>query len=397
MVSLDYCFTADFETTTDVNDCRVWAYSICNIGDYKEFYYGNSIDDFFDFIMEHPKNLKFWFHNLKFDGQFILNYLFSHGFTWIEDKKDKANNTFTTLITDTGQYYSIVVYFKVKGHKTHKVEFFDSLKIFPNFSVERLADSFGLPIRKLKIDYKAKRPAGHELTKEEIDYIRNDVEITARALNVMFLSGQTRITIASDALHDFKERTNGFRKKFPILKNEVDASVRKSYRGGFTYVNDTWKGKEVGEGKVLDVNSLYPSTLINCLMPYGEAVYFEGKYQEDKTHPLYVQNLLCEFELKQGKIPSLQLKNNMSFQANEYVKSSKGKVIELTLTSVDLKLFFMQYDVNVIEWTGGYKFKGAKGMFDDYVNYWTEEKIKAGKEGNLGRRQLAKLMLNSLY
>ena len=225
MLSLDYCFTADFETTTDVNDCRVWAYSICNIGDYNKFYYGNSIDGCFDFIMENPKNLKFWFHNLKFDGQFILNYLFSHGFTWIEDKKDKANNTFTTLITDTGQYYSIVVYFKVKGHKTHKVEFFDSLKIFPNFSVERLAGSFGLPIRKLKIDYKEKRKVGHELTKEEIDYIRNDVEITARALNVMFLEGQTRITIASDALHDFKERTNGFRKKFPILKNEVDAIV----------------------------------------------------------------------------------------------------------------------------------------------------------------------------
>ena len=24
-------FTADFETTTDINDCRVWAYAICEI------------------------------------------------------------------------------------------------------------------------------------------------------------------------------------------------------------------------------------------------------------------------------------------------------------------------------------------------------------------------------
>lgn len=25
-------FTADFETTVDENDCRVWAYAICEIG-----------------------------------------------------------------------------------------------------------------------------------------------------------------------------------------------------------------------------------------------------------------------------------------------------------------------------------------------------------------------------
>ena len=25
-------FTADFETTTDKNDCRVWAWAVCEIG-----------------------------------------------------------------------------------------------------------------------------------------------------------------------------------------------------------------------------------------------------------------------------------------------------------------------------------------------------------------------------
>ena len=36
-------------------------------------------------------------------------------------------------------------------------------------------------------------------------------------------------------------------------------------------------------------------------------------------------------------------------------------------------------------------------MFDKYINYWMEQKIKAGKEGNQPMRQIAKLMLNSLY
>ena len=36
-------------------------------------------------------------------------------------------------------------------------------------------------------------------------------------------------------------------------------------------------------------------------------------------------------------------------------------------------------------------------MFDKYINYWMDQKIKAGKEGNQPMRQIAKLMLNSLY
>ena len=42
-------FTADFETTTDPNDCRVWAYALSEIGNPDNFIYGNSIDEFFKF------------------------------------------------------------------------------------------------------------------------------------------------------------------------------------------------------------------------------------------------------------------------------------------------------------------------------------------------------------
>ena len=49
-MKLSSCWAADFETTTDENDCRVWAYSLCNVEDYTEFEYGNSIDGFFDLL-----------------------------------------------------------------------------------------------------------------------------------------------------------------------------------------------------------------------------------------------------------------------------------------------------------------------------------------------------------
>ena len=397
-MNLRRCYTADFETTTDEDDCRVWAYSICNVDNPEEFIYGTSIDEFFEFCSYPKANYKIWFHNLKFDSNYLLNYLFSHGFTWIEDRKDKADKTFTTLITDMGQFYSLVVYFKIKGHHTNKVEFFDSMKIFPNFSVERIAQSFNLPIRKLKIDYRAYRPVGHKLTQEEIDYIRNDVEIVARALKEMFIRGLTRMTIASDALTYFKDHFVGFRKKFPLLPKEVDADIRKSYRGGFTYVNDVWAGKIVGKGITLDVNSLYPSCMSSPYeLPYGEPVRFEGKYEDDIVYPLYVQCLSCSFDLKPGKIPSIQIRNSLSFMANEYVKSSNSEDIELMLTKPDLELFLDQYEIHDPIYCGGWKFKGAVGMFDDYVNHWMEEKIRAGREGNAPLKTIAKTMLNSLY
>lgn len=397
-MNLHYCYAGDFETTTDVNDARVWAYSLCNVEDPSEFIYGNSIDEFFEVCQDYLHNYKIWFHNLKFDGVWIINYLLSHGYTWIHDKKERADFTFTTLIGNMGQFYSIVVYFKVTGHHTNKVEFYDSMKLFPGFSVERIAEAFKLPIRKLKIDYHQYRPEGWELTDEEIDYIRNDVEIVARALKEMFSRGLTKMTIASNAISNFRDHFYGFRKKYPCLPLEIDKDIRKSYRGGFTYVNDIWKEKDIGHGIVLDVNSLYPSCMCSPYkLPFGQPVLFEGKYEEDKLYPLYVQSITCSFDLKPGKIPSIQIRNSLNFMPNEYVRTSHGELITLYLTKPDYELFCEQYDIHNASYDGGWKFMECVGDFDEYINYWTEQKIKAGKEGNAPLRAISKLMLNSLY
>lgn len=397
-MNLKLCYAGDFETTTDENDARVWAYSLCNVDDPSEFIYGNSIDEFFEVCADYLHNYKIWFHNLKFDGIWIISYLLSHGYTWINDRKDKADKTFTTLIGNMGQFYSIVVYFKVKNHHTNKVEFYDSLKIFPNFSVEKMAKAFNLPIRKLKIDYHQYRPEGWELTPEEIEYIRNDVEIVARALKEMFTRGLTKMTIASNAINNFREHFYGFRKKYPVLPLEIDKDIRKSYRGGFTYVNEAWKEREVGKGIVLDVNSLYPSCMCSPYpLPYSQPVLFEGKYEEDKIYPLYIQSITCSFDIKEGKIPSVQIRNSLSFVPNEYVKSTNGEKVTLYLTKPDFELFQEQYNIHNPIYNGGWKFMQSIGDFDNYINYWTEQKIKAGKEGNAPLRSISKLMLNSLY
>lgn len=391
-------YTADFETTTKADDCRVWAYAISEIGNPDYFVYGNSLDDFMDICADPKHNAVYYFHNLKFDGEFIIYWLLKNGFTYIEDKKQRADNTFTTLITDMGQFYSIEVYFEVKNkNHVNKVKFLDSLKIL-NFSVEQIAKDFDLPISKLSIDYKAERPVGHQLTDEEVAYIRNDVEIMSRALQIMFDEGLTKMTMASDALSDYKTTMPNFKDYFPILPNEIDADIRQSYKGGFTYLNPLYRGKTTGAGFVLDANSMYPARMYYDLLPYGQPIFFEGKYVQDPSYPLYVQQLTCTFKLKKGKIPSIQIKHNRFFIGNEYIESSDGLPVTLTLTSVDLDLFLENYDIiGEIEWGNGWKFKAMQGLFNDYIDKWTAKKIQAKKDGNSALYRISKLCLNSLY
>ena len=389
-------FTADFETTTDPNDCRVWAYALCEIGNIDNFIYGNNIEDFIKFCADKKQNYQLYFHNLKFDGEYIFNYLLNNGFVYVKDKKERRDKTFTCLISDMGQFYSIEIYFHVTKKHTNKVSIFDSLKIL-NFPVEQIAKDFNLPISKLKLDYDEKREIGHILTQHEIDYIKNDVEIMARALQYMFDEKLLKMTIGSDALNNYKEMNKNFNRYFPILDYEIDNDIRKSYKGGFTYLNEIYKNKETGCGIVLDVNSLYPSVMKYDYLPFGDPLFFEGRYEEDKLYKLYIQCFSCSFDLKKGMIPTLQIKNNPSFLPNEYIKSSEGDIVTLFLTNIDLELFLSHYNVYDITWHNGWKFKALKGLFTNYIDYWTERKINAKKENNNVLYIISKLMLNSLY
>lgn len=428
-------YTADFETTTDINDCRVWAWGTCQIGNDYKFEYGNDIDSFMKKCANPLSNDTYYFHNLKFDGEFIIYWLFRNGFTHDEGKeRTKKSRTFRTLISDKNQFYSIEIIFSKKGKKTNKVTIYDSLKKL-NFKVSEIAKMFKMDIEKLnigqfnilssgyrgisKVDfgkkyngeitrialgYKGYRPIGHILTKEEIAYLKNDVEIPARGLQALFDNGMKKMTIGSDALNEYKQ-TIGERKfnlAFPKLDVVYDSYIRQSYKGGWTYLNEKYKNKEVGLGVVLDVNSLYPSVMYYDYLPHGIGVKFTGEYKDDPLYPLYVTRFRCQFELKDNYLPTIQIKGDLDFKSTEYLKSSRTRLgvlkeVEMTLTNVDFELFMEHYEVYNIEYIDGYKFKATNGLFREYIDHWINVKNTSKNEGNAGMYLIAKLMLNSLY
>lgn len=389
-------WVADFETNNSETECRVWSWGLCQI-DSLLYLCGTTIDSFIETVKQicYNETTQVWFHNLSFDGSFILNFLFRQGYCWREDRKKLGMNQFTTLISDMGQWYDITIRFG-SSEGCGLLHINDSLKILP-FSVGQVAKSFGLEETKGSIDYDYIRPIGYEPTKDEWEYQKTDCIIMAKALQRLKAEGMKKITAGSNALSYYMSIIGNvkFEQWFPEI--DCDAYIRKSYKGGWTYANPKFCGKKVGEGIVLDVNSLYPSRMRYELLPYGEPTFYTGRYKDDTDHPLYVQRLSCSFEIKKNMLPTVQIKGTSRFLDSEYLTSSNGEIVELTMTSVDLELFLKHYTVKRLVYHDGYKFKAQYEMFDNYVNYWINKKIESEKRGDKAGRTLAKLYQNSLY
>ena len=380
-------FAADFETSTDPDDCRVWWWGLSPADHNANVMWGIDIEGFIDVLQDLGDSIVS-FHNLKFDGTFIIDWLFKHGY------RHTINNPryreFSTLISNMGnRFYSI----KVTWENGVRTEFRDSYKKLP-FSVETIAKSFKLPISKGTIDYHAVRPVGYQPTPEELEYGVNDVKIIASALRTQLDQGMKRLTVGSDSLAEYKSimGSKNFDRIFPILSTEIDADIRSAYRGGFTYVSDRFKGKILGAGKVYDVNSLYPSVMYDRMLPWGEPLWEDGLPSPDKKYPLFIVSMTFTAKIKPNMIPIIQVKSSSFFLNTEYQKEI-SEPVTLSFTSVDLELIFKHYDVEVLSYNGGWKFRGMKGAFCRYI-----DKFMAIKERETGAlRQIAKLHLNSLY
>ena len=395
MMALKYKkLVGDFETTTDPNDLRVWASCLVDIETNKVVHLENNIEALYKYL--ETKNCVVYYHNLKFDIEWHLAYLLRNGYTHSRKPKEK---TFNTLITDQGVVYFLTVYFKQKNKAWKKVVFYDSLKKLP-FSAAKIAKTFELPDQKLKIDYHEYRAPGHRLTEHERHYIENDCKIIAQALKIQFSKGLKRMTAAADAMADFKERLGRktFYDHFPVFPIELDDQLRNAYKGGFTYLDPRHKNEIGLQGIVFDVNSLYPSVMIDKPMPYGFPVFGYGEPEPDPDFPLYIVVFECQFELKPDHIPTIQIKGGQ-YHETEYLTTSATKnnpdeMVVLTMTSVDYELMKDHYEIKNPIFIKHWKFRAVTGIFNAYMDHWGNEKINAKDAPS---RQIAKNMMNNLY
>lgn len=377
----DKWVVADFETTTKeyydkYGHTCVWLYAISNSRG-EVINWGQTLDMFMQYCRDNLSGYTIYFHNLKFDGSFILNWLLNKEYQYKDRLYKNDNKGYTTLISEEGAFYQITINFR----KGCQITIQDSLKLLP-FSVKNIAYGFNLPIKKGEIDYN-----NYTITDEVLDYVFNDVSIVALALNDIKTNGMNYMTTASCAYHNFLDTCIFANSFFPVLDEEFLIEWRKAYRGGRSQVNPIFKNVILHNVKRYDINSMYPYIMHDMELPIGMPIKCEeiGKYKFE----LYKVDI--EFSLKDNHLPTL-LKKNTLYGDGSYYEESDG-IIELHISSIDYQILLRHYDIKYIKFIEIWGFKTTTCLFKNYIDKW----YKVKNENTGAKRIIAKLMLNSLY
>lgn len=431
-------WACDFETTVwgeevekelgrKQDHTEVWAAADVQLYDQLEnVTITHSIRDFLERFLTMPGHNVLHFHNLSFDGSFIIDFLLREGYKfYVGRDRDMPSKNFQTSISRMGSWYWI----KIKRNKTI-IEIRNSLKLMPS-SLRSIGESFQTKHQKLDMEYEGYRHAYCEITKEEEQYIKNDVLVLKEALEKMFDEGHDSLTIGSCCLKEFKSfyTKQDYNRLFPDLREypldhetcgyyNMWEYVHKSYNGGWCFVNPKYAHQVVGEGKVYDVNSLYPSMMHSesgNRYPYGAGQYCWGAPSQElisNTNKYYFIRIRCRFKLKPHCFPWLHIRGNSRYKGNEnlyrsdirkdgkyyrYYYDFDGNICdtkhEFILTCTDWELLQETYDLYDLEIFDHIWFWAVDGLFDEYIDKYKQ--IKMNNEGFL--RTLAKLFLNNLY
>lgn len=434
-------YACDLETYVSKNPAEqentwVWSSAGAEIND-TDIFLHHDLRETFCYFTNMRKNIKIFYHNLKFDGAFWLDFLLKElkleqahndDIGWMSNK-DMPKNSFKYLISDMGQWYSITI--KTFYGKT--IEIIDSLKLIP-FTLKQAGEAFKTDHQKLEMEYSGYRGKEHIFTDEERHYIINDVLCLKECLEFMFAAGHDKMTIGGNCMEEYKKKflapiffdeinkfyPNHYQIETPFYITDFENAgeyIRKAYKGGWCYLRPEKANKIFENGVTFDVNSLYPSMMHSSsgnVYPVGDPVFWKGNYipKESQTdRKYYFIRFKCRFYLKDNYLPTIQIKNNPLYKSTEYLITSDvfingkyykyltkdGKQIPtsvvLTLTMTDYKLFLEHYNVTDFEILDGCYYHAMTGLFDDYINHFAENKKK--EKGAL--RTLAKLFLNNLY
>lgn len=370
-VQLHNMFVADFETTDSdklykydkatgepIYFQRVWLAGYKNL-DTMESTYHTSLDDFMKDILARHNNThrEYAFHNLKFDGSFIVPWLMTNGYVHVDEEKPQPGE-FSVLVDSRNNWYNITV----QVTKRRKITLWCLQKLFPT-ALQYLPDIYGTPTRKIAEDqdfYTKHRPLDYVPDERDYKYFENDLQVPAEALNkhIELYGLRFKKTQASQAFYNFEQTFSAWRWRFNALTDEVDQAIRPAYWGGISYVPKHKAGKDFHGVNVMDITSSYPHKAATAKLPYGKPVYEFGEGKHPDMSKFWVAEVLAEFKLKdKDKLPCIPSKaiiegGVMEDKESEHDKwlTDSGGLVRMTLSSIDYVTIQKSYDFNVIQW-----------------------------------------------
>lgn len=451
-------YVADFETVVDEDvinqsDTEVWSAAICPVVERPEpcdVTVYNNIIQFVEHITGLEDECIIFFHNAKFDLSFLLNELNKEGYLPAYDpdneghfmpdwRQDFTQYTYKISVSSMGQWYTCRIH-----TSDRTIEIRDSLKKLP-FELRKIGKDFNTKYQKLEMEYAGYHVPFGPISDEEMKYIVNDVLVLAEAMHIIWYQYKmTGVTIGADCLAEFKALNPEYSKMFPSMTEHSlleqggpDMTPYeyciKGYSGGWCWKNPVADKKvyaadikysseiqnqldkmhrktthlfKVRHILVVDVNSLYPSVMIESDQtegyPVGAPAWHDGAPTTREVDNLAIfRRFKCRFRLKQGMLPFIHIRKP-GYDHNECLTSSvnsvgEDPVQEYTMTQPEYELFRKHYELLDYEPIDYITFERRKGIFDTYINKYRKMKIDASNTGNKVMRQIAKLFLNNLY
>lgn len=377
---------ADFETTGEAqfnaeHETRVYLYHYRNLTETISVY-GCKIEDFFKDLFKtlesiDKKKALIYFHNLSFDGSFILPYLYkTYQYIDVDEDTKLEDGNFSSIIDDFKNIYQIRL--KLNGYE---LEFRDSYRNIPT-SIDKLGKAFGLP--KLKETHNYTEFKHYEkiedVTEEEIKYITNDVRILVKAVNYMLKEGMGGLTFSSSAYNNLKMHNHTFFKEQLNKPTDdmINLIIDRSCKGGFTNYNPIFRNKIIEDVISFDYNSLYPAVMLEDEMPYGVPVLLENEEQlKDypnyrlRIYAIYVEEATCNYD----SIPFIGTKKSIFGVAYDYSRTIKDSII--CLWEDEYKLFKYNY-TGTWNITNIVAFKSRRFLFKKFLY----DKIKTKEEAS---------------
>lgn len=331
-------YKVDLKTGMEIKNQRVWLAGFKNLETMKSTYFTN-IGDFMDAVLARGsnQNSEYAFHNLKFDGSFIVPYLMNDlNYICVTDRKAQPGE-FNILVDDRNSWYSITI----QVTKRRKVLLWDSLKLFPT-ALQYLPDIYSTPTRKIREDkefYERVRPVGYVPDSREMEYFENDLQVPAETINkhIELYGLRFKKTQASQSFYNFEQSFKAWKWRFNPLTTEQDAAIRAAYWGGVAYVSTRKAGVDQYNIGVFDINSSYPDKAANFKLPYGEVLYEFGEGKHPDMSKFWVAEALVEFKLKENClpcIPSRSISEGRPLETEKWMDDSEG-IVRMTFSAID--------------------------------------------------------------
>lgn len=416
---LDVECAFDIETTsmtleddTDVGFMYAWAFGMKNT---KHMVMGRTWEQFsqlMDELSTHyslgkSRKLVVYVHNLGFEFQFMRKY-----FKW--------DNVFTVDEREP-----------IIAQTNNGIEFRDSY-ILSGYSLDKTAKMLTKhDTKKLTgdLDYSLIRHHETELTKEEVQYIVNDVQIILDYINEQreLYGDITKIPITNTRRvrdyvrnHCFKDNNRGTKKasygrrnRYNKLMGELTLTPdtylksKQAFQGGYVHANSDVLNKELADVISYDITSSFPSVMVTEQYPMSEGK--EVVFTEDMTYQDYLKEHVLIFDVK---FTNLIRKENVY---EDYLSESKcrmedalinnGRVqgahkLMTTITNVDLDIIKRVYDYDSIQFANVYAYRKGylpKAIIESVITLFQNKSTLKGEAGKELEAQLSKELLNSTY